>query len=234
MGSKMIHEDALAQMLSGSRSMLLACGLRARTVESAGDQEMAMLGIRDRKNHPVLSPDHHDFAIDDMFGILIEGKEGLVGGMACKHVPLGRDNLANHLVSSNRRVYGEGMVTTNAVVAKQLTGSLVYQGELFLDAEWRNGKAPVPAIMHLAHSLSALKWHADWHYAFMPVAILNKAPAFGFHHFDLCTQTYDERVPLRSSKECLVYSSHQDICERAKVMSRLPDVLEELTIKSSS
>ncbi|MEL7090233.1 MAG: hypothetical protein AAFN94_00725 [Pseudomonadota bacterium] len=230
----MIYEDALAQLFAESRSMLARAGLSVRTQASTEMQEEEMFPHRKRENHPVLSTSHHDFAADDAFSIMVDDESGLAAGMACKHVRLGRDNLANHLASSNRRFYGDGLVTANRSVAAQLSGSLAYQGELFLLEKWRQGKAPVSAIMHLAHSLCALKWNADWHFAFMPVAILHKSPAWGFHRHQLCTQKYHESIPLRSSLECLVYSSRQEICERAETISEQPNVLHELSARSNS
>lgn len=227
----MIDEDALSLMLGEARAMLSEAGLSVRTVVSVQDQEAEMLGLRDRKNHPVLSHLQHDFAADDAFGILLDDGEGLAGGMACKHIRLGRDNLTNHLISSNRRLYGEGLVATNPLATGRMTGNLVYQGELNLRE--RHRKADVStAVMHVAHSLCALKWRADWHYAFMPIAILNKAPAFGFHHFHLCTQTYHSSITTRTSLECLVYSERCDLCERARVVSERPSLMRELSLKT--
>lgn len=230
----MIFEDALLRMSNQSRSMLSDAGLTIETDENIAAHEAAMLSIRDRSNHPILSSAYHDFGSDDAFGILVKRDAELVGGMACKRIRLGRDTLASYLVASNRRLYGDGLVTTSDGMAARMSGTIVYQGELFLTEDLRRGKAPVPSLMHLAHGLCALKWHADWHFAFMPVSILNKAPAFGFHHFQLCAQQYDPKVALRTTWECLVCSSHQDMMDRSVVISGDPEILPELTAKSSS
>lgn len=230
----MIQEDALVQLASEARYMLAVADLTARTVTGVQEQEAAMKSLRSRSNHPVLSPLHHDFASHEAFGIIVEHRGQSVAGMACRRILLGRDKLTSFLRASNKRLYGDGKVVTKAGAADTISGSLTYQGELCLDKKWRGGRAPVAAIMHLAHSLCALKWVSDWHFAFMPVGILNKAPAYGFHRHEICTQTYDKSIVSRSSWECLVYSSGQEICDRASAISGDPKILQELSIKSSS
>lgn len=194
--------------------------------DDLSDFERQMTGIGKEQCHPMVSDKLHDFASDDVFGLYIKADGVCIGGMVARLVRLGSDSLDRHLLRSYSRYYrdcGGSPVTPRLNITRQITGNVVYQGELFLSPNWRGGRVNVSAVMHYAHILSALKWQPDWIYAFMRIEGLPHASGYGFTRQHVGALNWIEGHPRRSDKECLVALPLHEFIETAEYFVLRPE-----------
>ncbi len=211
---------ALSLRRLGEEGFGLSCEADLRLFE----ESMEELGKRE--NYPMISAAWHDLSSSDAFGLLINrAGQGPVGGVAARHLNLGRDSLQEHWESSYARLYPGDVppISGGAAIASRMRGRIVYLGELFLCEEWRGGRVNLPAVMHCLHALVALKWRPDWVYGFIRIRGIRVAAEFGFSRTYPGAQNWLRSVDRRGVEECLVAVTFDEFCERANYFVRHPE-----------
>lgn len=235
-----MQEDNLLKLAHLCLDRLRGDGVSIRATASISDFENRMVDLGMPPSHPMISHSWHDFSQSDAFALIISkgGKE--VGGMAARRIGLGRDNLADHWAASYSRMYcnGEGAPVEdfNSVAVREITGDIVYLGQLFLVREQRNGPINLGLVLHYAHLLCCTKWRPDWIYGFIRQKdiLRGKAAQYGFTRQYVGPQNWVSEVNGRSSNEYLVALTYDDLCDAAAFYTKNPDVFAPKRESSSS
>ncbi|CUH66846.1 hypothetical protein TG4357_02674 [Thalassovita gelatinovora] len=224
-----MREENLLKLGGLCLSGLGADGFELCATSDLSGFEAQMRDIGKPDSHPMISTRFHDFASDDVFGLYIKARDGsVVAGMSARMVALGQDNLECHWRRSYARLYnnnGDAPIVSRTSGAREISGRVVYQGELFAHPDWRGGKINVPLVMLYAHALTALKWRPDWIYAFMRIGGISRASEYGFSRQYLGAHMWLQDIERRTEQECLVAVRNDELCELAEFYLRNPGVL---------
>lgn len=222
-----LNEHSLMKLAYLARARTEACGIALEVTSDLREFERELAAIGKPENYPMISPQWHDFATGDALGLMLQSNGKTIGGVAARFLDLGSDSLADHWESSYRRLYpGQGdPIKSRVSAAKSMRGRLVYEGELFLQKDWRNAAIELPAAIHYMHVLCALKWRPAWLYAFIRNDGMWCAPWYGWAHQHLAAHSWLREVERRSDRECLVSVSYEELCERAEYLISSPDEL---------
>ncbi|KII18284.1 hypothetical protein [Phaeobacter sp. S60] len=226
-----MHEDNMIRLAHICLGGLEQSGLRLHAVPDISEFQARMARIGKASNHPMLSPDWHDFTSVEAFGIVfcIDGED--VGGVAARFIDIGEDSLARHWASTYSRLYNSGAGSPvrafSSTAAKEISGKIVYLGELFLNAENRKGKVNWRLVFHYLFSLAHLKWKPAWTYGFVRQTdvLSGKASRYGFTRQHIGPQEWEVHVPSRSSSEYLVTLPRIDLQEAAAFYVKHPEFL---------
>ncbi len=126
---------------------------------------------------PILAPAHNDFTKTNAFWLFAYDDQGPVACISARMDDVGSEGLGAFISRAMSRSYppdNEGVLRFTADhVGQQMCGRLVYIGELFVRRDARGNRDALEHFLMLAHSVAALKWGADWHYAFMRARDVN-------------------------------------------------------------
>lgn len=226
-----VHEANLIDLSYVCLQQLRADGLELDIVSDIRNFESRMVDVGKPPNHPMISPKWHDFSSSEAFAIVFRKDNQDVGGVAARHLDLGEDSLAQHWATSYARLYqtgAEAPVERFSSVAKwEISGKVVYLGELFLKKGNRDGSICWRLIFHYLFVLCHLKWHPQWIYGFVrqPDVLSGKASRYGFTRQYIGPQEWKHSVGTRSSNEYLVALPRRDLLDAAAFYARHPEYL---------
>ncbi len=226
-----MHESNLIDLSYACLKKLKSDGLELEVLSDLRVFEGRMAKIGKAPNHPMISPDWHDFSSSDAFSIIFRQGGQDIGGVAARHLDLGDDSLAQHWASSYMRLYSDGSSVPvgrfSTVAGREITGKVVYLGELFLRKGSRNGSVCWRLIFHYLFALCFLKWHPEWIYGFVrqPDVMSGKASRYGFTRQYIGPQEWSHPPATRSSNEYLVAIPRFDLLDAASFYSRNPEYL---------
>ncbi len=120
---------------------------------------------------PIMEPSRNDFTQTNSFWLFAHDDEGPAACISARMDDVGEEGLGAFLSRSMSRGYPPlegGMLRFDAdYVGQQMRRKLVYIGELYVRKSARGNREALENLLMLTHSVAALKWQADWHYAFM-------------------------------------------------------------------
>ncbi len=226
-----MHEANLIDLSYSCLQQLKEDGLELEVVSDLRIFEHRLAEIGKPPNHPMISPNWHDFSSTEAFAIIFRKEKQDVGGVAARHLDLGEDSLAQHWASSYMRLYQEGgnvpVRQFSTVAKREISGKVVYLGELFLGRSSRDGSVCWRLIFHYLFVLCYLKWHPEWIYGFVrqPDVLSGKASRYGFTRQYIGPQEWQQPTASRSTNEYLVALPRQDLLDAASFYARNPEYL---------
>ncbi|UWR74097.1 hypothetical protein [Phaeobacter inhibens] len=228
---KAMHEDNMIRLAHICLRELEGAGLELIAVPNITEFQTRMARIGKAENHPMLSPDWHDFTSIEAFGIVFRIDGDDVGGVAARFIDIGDDSLARHWSATYSRLYNSGagspVTSFSNAAAREISGKIVYLGELFLNTANRKGRVNWRLVFHYLFSLAHLKWRPAWTYGFVRQAdvLSGKASRYGFTRQHIGPQEWAVQVPSRSSSEYLVALPRIDLQEAAAFYVKHPEFL---------
>lgn len=226
-----MHEANIVQLTHICLSGLLVGGFEIEVTTSIEDFEERLACAEKLPNHPMISPSWHDFSPTEVFALVfrVDGQD--IGGVAARFIDLGESSLADHWARSYKRLYG-GMLETpvhnfSSIPRNEISGRIVYLGELFLKQEFRDRSLNWRAVFHYLFSLCFLRWRPDWIYGFVRQkdVLDGKASRYGFTRQHVGPQEWITSKPRRSSSEYLVAVPRRDFHDAAAFYARNPAAL---------
>jgi len=120
---------------------------------------------------PVLAPNNHDFTEANSFWLVAWDDMEPAMLIGARLEMLGDEPIDAFWKRTSRRHYPSGQDETIESVApqisKELSGRLVYIGDLFIRQQNRGSREVLDNFMLLAHVIVGTKWNPDHTYAFM-------------------------------------------------------------------
>lgn len=226
-----MHEANLIDLSYACLRRLREDGLELDIVDDIRRFESRMADVGKPPNHPMISPRWHDFSSSEAFAIVFRKGDQDVGGVAARHLDLGEDSLAQHWETSYARLYQSGEGTPvdrfSSVAKREISGKVVYLGELFLKQGNRDGSICWRLIFHYLYVLCYLKWKPEWIYGFVrqPDVLSGKASRYGFTRQYIGPQEWRLPDAKRSNNEYLVALPKRDLLDAAAFYARHPEYL---------
>lgn len=180
---------------------------------------------------PTMSFQINDFTEENAFWIVLRKSSQLVAVMAMRIDRIGRGSVDRFWSEAYSRHYPtEKGVSVSAhvpVAVRQLTGDLVYMGDLHFREEDRKYRPTLMCFVHLAHALCFTKWRHDWTYAFhrREDVLRGYADRYGFNNRWPGAQIWTDPPSYRSSSEFLSVISREEFEQKAAYYARFPDEL---------
>lgn len=169
---------------------------------------------------PFNSPAHNDFTQKSALW-LVARKEGVPAFLGCARLEdLGSERLDQYWPRVFSRAYGDsankGAVIRNvgSDIATEMSGRLVYFGDLFVSPSVRGSRSALRSFVALGHLAVSLKWDPDWTYCFVRERDLMRGAAalYGFtRHFGAPFEWIEEPPTPRSRSERLVGLPRRDL-----------------------
>ena len=179
------------QLLTFASTCLISLdrlGFTISVTEDLDGWQARMIEIGKPSNHPMMSPQWHDFAHPEAFGVQLSANGNLVGGVAARYHDLGQETLGQYWGRSYKRLYGNGadipVHSPARKAATEVTGKVVYLGELFVTPDFRStGGAAL--VMNYLFLLCAIRWKPSWIYGFIRQkdVLSGKPLQYGFRVF---------------------------------------------------
>ncbi|MEP1521985.1 hypothetical protein [Ascidiaceihabitans sp.] len=130
------------------------------------------------------SPDFNDFTQTNALWLVVR-KNGLPAYIGCARLEnIGNEGFGNYLKRVVKRHHGSdvNLIGIRQEVERQISGKLVYFGDLFASKAVRGSRVNLSAFLALAHLAVSLKWDPDWTYCFIrePHILRGSAALYGF------------------------------------------------------
>jgi len=185
-------------------------GYKLEQVESFDQVPDVMEALNKKTITPMLSPLMHDFTEKTCAWLVLQKDGTPLAGIAMKLEDIGSETVLTYWPRAARRHYGDGkadVVLSVAEPLKELSGRLVYYGELMVAEEIRGSMRTLGYFARAALAFGGIKWDPDWHYAFLrpPHAERGAGVRYGFTRQIPGAQKWIEPAPEhRSSDEVCV------------------------------
>ncbi|MEP3297594.1 MAG: hypothetical protein ABJO27_14175 [Pseudoruegeria sp.] len=164
-------ELILSRAIAACESLLKGDALTLRMHEGHEDIREVLKCFGKLSTTPKMDPVWNDFTSENAFWLVLYDEEVPVAGLGARMEDLGRENVSDYWVRTNRRHYGSrrGVVehTASGDLLSGFGGRLVYLGELTVSDRRRGNRNVLKRLLLAMHCLALLKWDADWHYAFL-------------------------------------------------------------------
>jgi hypothetical protein len=152
-----------------------------------------------KKQSPMMDVNRHEFTQRDAFWLfLTEGGE-TVGGIGVKYVDLVDESFGSYLRRTSRAQYDrleDPIYSIARPVLDQVSGRLIYIGELEFREDKRGRISILTALVGIAKALAAQEWSDfQWMYAFIPKEHVRFIYAYGFSYQLANAITWHEPVP---------------------------------------
>lgn len=179
---------------------------------------------------PNMSPLANDFTKNNCFWLMLTFEGETVGGIAARRDQLGDETLGSFWRRAMRRQYGQGedqVKTVSHFIDTEVRGDVTYFGDLLVAKEHRGHGSHLRFFTMLAQMTACLRWDSDWTYSFISEARAEAGGAYtyGFAKTIPGAQEWIKAPKTRSSSECCVISSRNDLKDIAAYFARSPDKL---------
>jgi GNAT superfamily N-acetyltransferase len=219
------------QLLTFASTCLISLdrlGFTISVTEDLDGWQARMIEIGKPSNHPMMSPQWHDFAHPEAFGVQLSANGNLVGGVAARYHDLGQETLGQYWGRSYKRLYGNGadipVHSPARKAATEVTGKVVYLGELFVTPDFRStGGAAL--VMNYLFLLCAIRWKPSWIYGFIRQkdVLSGKPLQYGFSCIYPGAQTWINPPRERSTGEYLALLQSQELYDNVTFFNRHPE-----------
>lgn len=136
---------------------------------------------------PIMSVERQDFTKSQAFWIFLLRDGEAVAGIACKLIDLGDEDFGSYLIRTARGQYGASdsgdspILRVAEPISSELSGRLIYFGELEVRADVRGSRQVLSNFARLAKCISALRWpRFDWMCAIIPERHFNLVQVYEF------------------------------------------------------
>jgi hypothetical protein len=217
-----MSEHALIGLASLCLNKLKAQGIDLEVASDMEAFEKVANSFGKPAAHPMLATRHYDLLEQDSFGLICSKEGRPFACTAGKYIDLGSTPLSEHWKSSYKRLYGANRISPvdqfTYAAAKDISGSVVYAGELYIDKSDRGNHPAVSYILQYFLVLSALKWKPRWIYAFMSAknAREGKATQYGFTRQYPGAQIWHVENNRRSTGEYLIAVTMDELVSSAQ------------------
>ena len=180
---------------------------------------------------PTMSATMNDFTEGSAFWLTMKKEGQLVAVMAMRLDHLGRQSIGEFFCKAYSRHYptdsGPSVAATIPQVVRQITGDVVYMGDLFFAESIRGDRANLMCFVHLAHALCFNKWRHDWTYAFhkREDVLSGYADRYGFNNRWPGAQIWADPPGYRSSTEFLSVISREEFEQKSAYYAANPELL---------
>ncbi|MEH6521197.1 hypothetical protein [Sulfitobacter sp.] len=152
-----------------------------------------------KEQSPMMDVNRHEFTQRDAFWLFLTEGDETVGGIGVKYVDLVDESFDSYLRRTSRAQYDRLVDPINSIarpVLDQVSGRLVYIGELEFREDKRGRISILTALVGLAKALAAQEWSDfQWMYAFIPKEHVRFIYAYGFSYQLANAVTWHEPVP---------------------------------------
>lgn len=180
---------------------------------------------------PSMSVAMNDFTEASAFWLTMEKAGKLVAVMAMRLDRLGRESISEFFCRAYSRHYptNQGVSVSDHIpqVVRQITGDIVYMGDLFFAKEIRGSRANLMCFVHLAHALCFAKWQHDWTYAFhhREDVLSGYTDRYGFNNRWPGAQIWTDPPSYRSNSEFLSVISREEFEQKSAYYASNPALL---------
>lgn len=190
------NENEISRAIEVYRAEVEAHGL---TVDQLHDFEFLaeICAERDKQDEQTFSltepfsTRHFDLAPNTAFWLAVRDAEGrIISVQAARFDPIGRRTLAEHWQLQHRRIHVEpypdqspALGEDHCPAAREITGNVVYHGNMWLAPEWLGKKLGTP-LCRMGQLIAHLKWDLDFIYCFIETRLVQKGFAAhqGYSH----------------------------------------------------
>lgn len=149
---------------------------------------------------PMLSVTENDFTLGTAFYLFLRYEGRAIGGAAGRLIDLRGENFETYIRRSSRYQYHrdkDPIATVARPVAKEISGQIIYLGELQFSEDHRGNPLVLGNFVRLLQALSAIKWpNFDWMYAFVPRNHAKLSSLYGFTRQLPNAITWNQPAPL--------------------------------------
>lgn len=133
---------------------------------------------------PMLSVTRNDFTRGDAFFLFLTEGSTYVGSVAARFLDLRDEDFGSFLRRTSKAQYDrelDPIVSIAPPVRREISGKLIFLGELKVLAEHREKRDVLVSFMRMSQALAAMKWpDFDWIYAFIPQDHMDMTDDYGF------------------------------------------------------
>lgn len=222
-------EHELIRLASICTKRLTDKGIDLYVSKNMEEFELTMGKLDKPASHPMIAVTHHDLSPTNSFGLLCKKDGRVFAGTAARFLDIGSMPLSYHLQSSYKRFYGSNTQSPvhqfTKAAATDISGQIVYLGELFIDRKDRGDPDVARCILHYILVLSALKWKPTWFYGFMSAAnaLKGRATQYGFTRQYPGAQIWKTEGNRRSTGEYLIALTFDELVSTAKFFATEED-----------
>ena len=217
--SRVFDPLAVAEWAWSMKDRLATDGITLETSDNFADFEAACKDLEGKD--AIAAPfdgAHFDIAPRDGFWILGWHEGRVIHIQAMRRDSLEGITLAAHWGKQFARIHAGVLGKRHAPGAFEITGNVVYHGELWIEPAARS-QGMAPLCCKLAHALAMIKWAPDYIYAFMS----DKLIRCGFHvreGFAKCHPRAIDWVETPSDvdpADWLVWNSMEDLLHQVRL-----------------